>query len=60
LHRIEIDKRPVYVTLYNFKDDPGEKRNIRSKHADKVDPMKSQLERWMASVIDSLNGKDYA
>jgi arylsulfatase A-like enzyme len=60
LHRIEGDKKRVYLALYNLEDDPGEKRNVRSEHADKVDAMKSQLERWMASVIHSLNGNDYA
>ena len=59
LHRIENDKRRVYWALYNLNDDPGEKRNLRSEHADKVEAMKAQLERWMASVIRSLNGEDY-
>jgi len=60
LHRIEEGKRPVSWELYNLEDDPGEKRNMRLEHADKIDTMKSQLERWMVSVIRSLNGKDYA
>ena len=59
LHRIEKVKGRAVWELYNLQDDPGEANDRRLEDADKTDAMKIPLERWMASVIDSLNGKDY-
>lgn len=47
-------------TLYNLKKDPAEKKDVAGDNQDRVDTMKQQLSDWQTSVIESLNGEDYA
>lgn len=67
LHRIqarpelaERDKSgKVKLELYNLADDPEERTDLAAQESKRVKSMKSQLEAWLASVVRSLNGKDY-
>ncbi len=57
LHRIN----GIRYELYNLNEDPMEVTD-RSKDPDqqqRLKKMKQELDRWMKSVIRSLNGKDY-
>jgi arylsulfatase A-like enzyme len=45
--------------LFNLSEDPAEKNDVSKSHPDRVERMTKQLADWRASVIDSLNGKDY-
>ncbi len=66
LHRISgaakdkhaADKN-VTTELYNLATDPMETKDLASQHPQRVAAMREQLEAWQASVIQSLNGKDY-
>lgn len=57
LHRINGDK----FELYNLTADPMEKTDLSEdpQQAQRMDRMKKDLDAWMRSVIQSLNGKDY-
>ncbi|MBM4082081.1 MAG: N-acetylgalactosamine 6-sulfate sulfatase, partial [Planctomycetes bacterium] len=59
LHRIQGKKADAKWELYNLADDPGEEKDLAAQEAQRVNSMKSQLEAWLASVVRSLNGKDY-
>ena len=59
LHRIQDKQQKVKLELYNLTDDPGEKNDLAARENERVNSMKSQLEAWLASVVRSLNGKDY-
>ena len=59
LHRIQGKTGDVKLELYNLADDPGEQKDLAAQDADRVNSMKSRLEAWQASVVRSLNGKDY-
>ena len=61
LHRKQKkgDKGAVSLELYDLADDPKEEKNLVGRHPDRVGSMKSDLEDWLASVVRSLNGKDY-
>jgi arylsulfatase A-like enzyme len=62
LHRIEGDKKKageVKYELYQLEDDPMEATDVAVEHPDRVKKMKKELETWMGTVLDSLNGKDY-
>ena len=59
LHRIQSKTANVKLELYNLENDPREQNNLAVKHVDRANSMKSQLEAWQASVVQSLNGKDY-
>ena len=59
LHRIHDKKGNVKLELYNLADDPMERKDLLVRQTDRVNAMKSQLEAWLASVVRSLNGKDY-
>lgn len=58
LHRIDGDT----FELYNLEDDPMETTDLSAdpKHASHLKRMKDELDTWMRSVINSLNGKDYS
>ena len=58
LHRIET-KKGVKLELYNLAEDPQEKNDLAAQKADRVNAMKGELERWLKSVVRSLNGEDY-
>ncbi len=57
LHRI---KGETYE-LYNLADDPEEAKDLSKDpaHAKQLETMKTGLDRWMQSVTDSYNGKNY-
>jgi len=59
LHRLQTD-RAVRLELYHLGNDPQESDNVAQQHAARTTAMKAQLERWLASVVASLNGEDYA
>jgi len=60
LHRIQGKKGPgVKLELYNLATDPGEKKNLAAAQPDRVKALRAPLEAWLASVVRSLNGKDY-
>ena len=59
LHRKQ-QKDQVGLELYNLAEDPEEATDLLAQHPDRVRSMKSELEAWLASVVRSLNGKDYA
>ena len=49
----------VKLELYNLAEDPMEAKNLADRNADRVKSMRAELEKWLASVVRSLNGKDY-
>jgi arylsulfatase A-like enzyme len=59
LHRIENGKGEVRVELYNLEEDAGETDNRAERNPERIRAMKPELEVWLASVVRSLNGKDY-
>lgn len=58
LHRIQGER----YELYDLSQDPEESRDLSgdAQHAERAARMKAGLDRWMRSVVRSLNGKDYA
>ena len=60
LHRIHDKKGNIKLELYNLAEDPMEQKDLLARETDRVNAMKSQLESWLASVVRSLNGKDYS
>jgi arylsulfatase A-like enzyme len=59
LHRIEKDDN-VRFELYNLPEDPGETQDRMVQDAGQASALKVELEAWLASVVRSLNGRDYA
>ena len=59
LHRIQKKAGVVKLELYNLAEDSAEKNDLVGQEGDRVKSMKSALEKWLASVVRSLNGKDY-
>ena len=59
LHRIPRKDGQIRLELYNLADDPAEKANVAARHGERVETMKAALEKWQASVVRSLNGRDY-
>ncbi len=59
LHRIEDKDSQVKLELYNLAEDPLEKTDLSARETDRVSAMRPKLETWLASVVRSLNGKDY-
>jgi arylsulfatase A-like enzyme len=60
LHKItnKNAKEPTYE-LYDLVDDPTESRNLAQDKPDLTATMKSALDAWQESVLNSLAGKDY-
>ncbi len=58
-HRINLKDNEVRFELYNLEDDPGEKNDLSESNPEIVKLMEVQIETWMKSVINSLNGDDY-
>ncbi|HET6454762.1 MAG TPA: sulfatase-like hydrolase/transferase [Armatimonadota bacterium] len=58
LHRIQKEAS-VKLELYNLADDPQEQKDLATAKTSRVNAMRPQLEEWLASVVRSLNGKDY-
>ncbi len=59
LHRIQNGKNELKFELYDIKNDPFEKKDLLKQREDDVKRMKAGLQRWLESVVDSLNGQDY-
>jgi arylsulfatase A-like enzyme len=57
LHRINGNR----FELYNLTNDPMETTDLSNdpKHTQRLKRMKRELDAWMRSVVQSLNGKDY-
>ncbi|MCP4376199.1 MAG: sulfatase-like hydrolase/transferase [bacterium] len=58
LHRIDKRGEPKFE-LYNLATDPNESKNQAAAEPARVKKMTAALEVWLASVLRSLNGKDY-
>lgn len=58
LHRIDGEK----FELYNLEKDPMESDDLSSgpEYEERLERMKEELDRWMRSVVRSINGDDYA
>ncbi len=60
LHRIEDPKTGVVSwELYDLASDPKESRVLLAEQPERVPEMQGALERWLESVVQSLNGGDY-
>ena len=59
LHRIDKGKGEVVWELYDLSKDPMETSNAALSEKKKLESLKKGLEGWLASVVRSLNGKDY-
>jgi arylsulfatase A-like enzyme len=59
LHRINTQNNDVRFELYNLEEDPEEKNNLYAGNQNESLSMKNQLEVWLNSVVNSLNGEDY-
>jgi arylsulfatase A-like enzyme len=58
LHRIQTVKETRFE-LYNLETDPMETDDLMKKQNKRVNIMKSALEKWQRSVLDSWSGRDY-
>lgn len=59
LHRIQAKDGTVTLELYNLDADPQESEDVSARQAARVKKMRANLEKWLASVVTSLNGEDY-
>lgn len=59
LHRISSKNDTLKYELYDLEKDPEEKNNIITTEPDRTAAMKTDLEKWLISVVNSLNGGDY-
>lgn len=60
LHRIEDKNGKLQFTLYDLADDPKETSDVLSENEQRGKQMRVELERWLKSVVQSLNGSDYS
>ncbi len=60
LHRLPGKAGKVRYALYDLVADSKEKTDLSGKEPQRVEKMKRALEAWQESVIDSINGEDYA
>ncbi len=58
MHRIEA-KGKVTWELYNLATDPAEESDLSATEEKRVGEYRTQLEAWLASTVQSLNGEDY-
>ena len=58
-HRIQEKSGSVSYELYNLDSDSMEEKNLLDEYPERVERMKTELERWLVSVVRSLNGDDY-
>ncbi|WP_299461594.1 sulfatase-like hydrolase/transferase [uncultured Gimesia sp.] len=56
---ISKKEQPEYA-LYNLALDRSEQHDLAGDDPERVQKMKTELLDWQKSVVDSLNGKDYA
>jgi len=59
LHRVNDGDGEVVLELYNLEKDPEETTNLFKENPEITASMKNELEKWLVSVINSLNGNDY-
>jgi arylsulfatase len=59
LHRIEDKDGEVREELYQLEADPMEEKDLAALHRARAAAMRGDLERWLGSVVRSLNGEDY-
>ena len=59
LHRIQDKKGKLKWELYDLASDAMEKANLLESEPKRVKSMTADLEKWLRSVVRSLNGKDY-
>jgi arylsulfatase A-like enzyme len=59
LHRIQGKTADPKLELYNLSKDPWEQKDLITQDSQRASDMKSRLEAWQVSVVNSLNGKDY-
>jgi len=59
LHRMEEETHEVAFELYNLMEDPVEGTDLLARESIRVEAMTRQLEAWLLSVTQSLNGEDY-
>jgi len=59
LHRIQGQDGSVRIELYDLATDPQESKDQFADQPKRVKSMRRDLEKWLASVVASLNGKDY-
>jgi len=59
LHRIEDTNGAVTCELYDVNQDPAESANLLAENPARAEGMLAQLNAWLASVVNSLNGNDY-
>ena len=60
LHRKASRQGEISWELYNLAADPTEQTNLATTQGPRAERMRTQLESWLASVVRSLNGEDYA
>jgi len=60
LHRIENKQSEITWELYNLQDDPKETNDVLAEHSETVTRLQAELNHWLSSVVNSINGKDYA
>lgn len=59
LHRIDSENGEPLFELYDLETDPGETNDLSASMPEKVISMKKDIETWLKSVVNSLNGGDY-
>jgi arylsulfatase A-like enzyme len=59
LHRIETEDNQVRLEFYNLEEDPDEMNDLSTINPVKLTAMKAEIEAWLKSVVNSLNGDDY-
>ncbi|EDL58477.1 sulfatase-like hydrolase/transferase [Gimesia maris] len=60
LLKMETKRGKPRYTLYDLVKDPAEKQDLSQVDPQRLKKMKAALADWQHSVVDSLNGKDYA
>jgi arylsulfatase A-like enzyme len=59
LHRMQKGAAEPSFELYNLVDDPMEQKDRAGEQPERVAAMRTALEHWQRSVLDSWAGKDY-
>lgn len=59
LHRIETKGGPVKWELYDLGNDRTEAKDLAGAEPKRVEAMQQDLNAWLKSVVNSLNGADY-
>ena len=59
LHRIQSKNDSVKYELYTLEKDASEENDLAGSDPKKAETMKLQLDIWLKSVVNSLNGGDY-